>query len=411
MADPLNSPSVKAWEPHINAFVEFVEASDDQWLEDEAAHRLSFTVGVKDIIDVAGAPTRNGSRACLDAAPAMADADVVAALRKAGCQIVGKTTTTEFAFTDPTNCRNPHDLRRTPGGSSSGSGAAVAAGLVDIALGTQTAGSLIRPAAYCGAVGFKPTFGALSTVGVTPLAPSFDTVGVIARSVDNAAISFATMTGEGVDLSIKQSPSKALSGLLDTDATPASYCLDALHDASDRLQSLGGSVDRIVVPADIAKIVRNHRTVMNHEAGQAHQALLAADRIHLLQPKFRAGLEAGAKISAAEAEDAKAMLAEARRDFWECVGDVDTILTLPAPDGAPLLDGTTGFQDWLTPWTVFGGPLIALPWGLDTLGRPRSVMLAGRLGRDAGLLRQAKTLEALAPEAPRPTLPVGEAGR
>lgn len=157
------------------------------------ADLAGITVGVKDIIDVAGVPTRNSGAACAQAKPATIDATVVALLRRAGAHIVCKTTTTEFAFTDPTDCRNPHDVKRTPGGSSSGSSAAVGAGLLDMALGTQTAGSLCRPAAYCGVVGFKPSYGVLSTRGVTPLARSFDTVGIITRSVKLAHQGFVAM--------------------------------------------------------------------------------------------------------------------------------------------------------------------------------------------------------------------------
>ena len=174
MSDPRTTSMFDAWDKQIHAFVALEEFSCQDGLSVGNASLAGLTVGVKDIIDVAGLSTRNGSLTCRQAGPATADAEVVAALRNAGARIIGKTTTTEFAFTDPTNCRNPYDLRRTPGGSSSGSGAAVAAGMVDIALGTQTAGSLIRPAAYCGVVGFKPSYGVLPTVGVTPLAPSFD---------------------------------------------------------------------------------------------------------------------------------------------------------------------------------------------------------------------------------------------
>ncbi len=405
MSTPNQTQLIDAWDVHVHAFVTICDAPSGRQVSDARAPLADLTVGVKDIIDVAGLPTRNGSSACRNAASAAKDAQVVAALRSAGAKIIGKTTTTEFAFTDPTNCRNPYDLHRTPGGSSSGSGAAVAAGLVDIALGTQTAGSLIRPAAYCGAVGFKPTYGLLSTAGVTPLAPSFDTVGLITGSVDDAMISFVAMT----DVDLDQAPSTSLptviSGLFDTGTQPAFDAADALQDASDRIRPEGGAADLTVLNVDAAEIVRNHRTVMNFEAADAHRDLLTAERIEMLQPKFRAGLEAGAMISATEAEDAAAVLTDAQRGFWDGLGGTDIILTLPAPDGAPLLDGTTGFQDWLTPWTVFGGPLLTLPWGLDALGRPRSVMLAGRPDQDVNLLRFARMLEGIAPHLPKPTLP------
>lgn len=388
---------IAAWDPHIHAFVTLCEARAGG-----EGPLSGITVGVKDIIDVAGVPTRNGSEACRDAAPAVQDAAVVAALRAAGACIVGKTTTTEFAFTDPTPCRNPHDLRRTPGGSSSGSGAAVAAGLVDIALGTQTAGSLCRPAAYCGCVGFKPTAGVVPTAGVTPLAPSFDTLGVIARSVALAARAFAVMAPieppvappEPADL-------RALCALWPTEVTPAEDAAAALRDAAAAL----GQVDHAVLEAEVARIVTAHRTVMNFEAAAAHGAMLGDARGKVLKPKFLAGVQAGAATSPEAVAEAKALLAQAKGAFWAQLRDVDLVLTLPTPDGPPLLDGTTGYQDWLTPWTVFGGPLLCLPWGADRLGRPRSVMLAAHPGRDAWLLAVGGMLEGQAPRLQAPTLP------
>ena len=137
----------------------------------------------------------------------------------------------------------------------------------------------------------------------------------------------------------------------------------------------------------------------------AHGAMLADHRADLLQAKFRAGLRAGAVISADEATGAASFLATAKAAFWAGLAGVDAVLTLPVPDGPPLIDGTTGYQDWLTPWTVFGGPLICMPWGLDRLGRPRAVMLAGKPGEDAQLLRMASRLEAQGPPRPLPQSP------
>lgn len=389
------------WERHIHAFAALCT-------EAPLAHGplAGLRVGVKDIIDVAGLPTRNGSDTCHHNPPAAQDAATVEVLRQAGAHIIGKTVTTEFAFTDPTACRNPHDLRRSPGGSSSGSGAAVAAGVVDIALGTQTAGSLCRPAAYCGVVGFKPTFGILSTRGVTPLAPSFDTVGIIAGSVALAQRAFSVFNkrqrGEGRGM-----PAKALCGLWQTQATLDGDALAGLDAAKDALSNLGTEVCEATLKPDVLPIVAAHRSVMNHEAYQTHGAMLADDRMALLKPKFLEGLRAGAAISVDQAARAREVLATAKAAFWNDLADIDVILTLPVPEGAPLMDGTTGFQDWLTPWTVFGGPLVCLPWGMDRLGRPRSVMLAARPGQDHGLLTAAARLAADSPHLPRPVLPSG----
>ena len=391
------------WEQHIHSIVAVCD-TDESAKHTDHGPLSGLTVGVKDIIDVAGIATRNGSDACKDAPSAIKDAKVVASLRAAGAQIVAKTTTTEFAFTDPTACRNPFDLNRTPGGSSSGSGAAVAAGVVDIALGTQTAGSLCRPAAYCGTVGFKPTHGALSNAGVTPLAPSFDSVGVIAGTVAQAQAAFAVMAPWQSHANDAPEP-KAVCGLWPGDVTPETDVLAALEDAARVSACLGVTANEISLQADVDQIVKAHRTVMNYEAAMAHGAMLDDRRAEMLKPKFLAGLRAGAAISPDAAAHATAVLADAKQAFWAGLARVDVVLTLPVPDGPPLIDGTTGYQDWLTPWTVFGGPLICLPWGLDRLGRPRSVMLAGRPGQDAALFAFASRLEENGPPRPLPCPP------
>lgn len=388
------------WDAHIQAFVDLGGASKDP--QNTTSGPLSgLTFGIKDIIDVAGLPTRNGSDACHGAKLAKDDAPVVAALRSAGAHIIGKTTTTEFAFTDPTGCRNPHDLNRTPGGSSSGSGAAVAAGIVDVALGTQTAGSLCRPAAYCGVVGFKPSYGVLPNIGVTPLAPSFDSVGIIARTVALAVQAFGAMAPSESVASLFDQP-KFVSGLWKGDVTPQEDTLTALNDAT---QVFGMDSQHSSLPADVDRIVAAHRIVMHYEAADCHGAMLSDARGNQLKPKFLAALRAGALITPAEAQNAADFLTQAKHEFWQRHADVDAILTLPVPDGPPFIDGTTGFQDWLTPWTVFGGPLVCLPWGTDRLGRPRSVMLAAHPGKDAALLDIAAALERLSPPLPRPKLP------
>ena len=144
---------------------------------------------------------------------------------------------------------------------------------------------------------------------------------------------------------------------------------------------------------------------MNFEAAAAHGAMLEDERVDLLKPNFLAGLRAGAQISPDQAEDTAAFLTAAKQAFWRGLQGVHIILTLPVPEGAPLIGGTTGYQDWLTPWTVFGGPLVCLPWGLDTLGRPRSVMLAAHPGMDAQLLAVAAQIEGRGPPLVRPQTP------
>ncbi|MGC1504280.1 MAG: amidase [Sulfitobacter sp.] len=388
--------SLEDWDKHIHAFVALSDTPA------KAGSLGDLSIGVKDIIDVAGLPTKNGSAACADAQPAARDAPVVQRLRDAGARIVGKTTTTEFAFTDPTPCRNPHDLARSPGGSSSGSGAAVGAGILDVALGTQTAGSLIRPAAYCGAVGFKPSAGLLPSDGVTPLARSFDTVGIIARTTSMAQRAFEVMAPASTTVDLGKP--KAVCGLWDTDVEVAPDWMQAMVEARDVLCRLTDMTSRDL-PASVDHIVSAHRTVMFAEAFSAHHALLA-DKARMLKPKFKAGLQAGREVRDDTLDGARQVLGAARVAFWDTLKGTDLILTLPVPEGAPLIDGTTGFQDWLTPWTVFGGPLICLPWGVDALKRPRSIMLAAHPGQDLFLLSVAGRLESHASQIPAPQLPL-----
>ncbi|MCR9126455.1 MAG: amidase [Rhodobacteraceae bacterium] len=395
---PRPHPDLSEWNRHLHAFAHLQTQTP---LAPGSLAGLYF--GVKDVIDVAGMPTRNGSAVCDGAGPVPRDATIVHRLRAAGATVVGKTTTTEFAFTDPTDCRNPHDLTRSPGGSSSGSGAAVGAGIVDFALGTQTAGSLCRPAAYCGAVGLKPGHGRLPTDGITPLAPGFDTPGVIARSVDIARQAFETMSETALD-KVETSGLNILSGLFGHHILPEADQHDALQAATDACRDGGTSVRAAALRADVDTIVADHRTVMIHEAAAAHGAYLEDGRSALLRPGFLAALQAGRAVSPGQADAARARLRDARAVFWTEHAEADVIVTLPVPEGAPPLDGTTGYQHWLTPWTVFGGPLVCLPWGLDRIGRPRAIMLAARPGGEASALALAQDLEGRAPSLPLPGL-------
>lgn len=394
--------NLAAWEPRIGAFAR-VDDAGFACLDRATGPLAGLAVGVKDVLDVAGLPTRNGSRACEDAGPAQRDAPVVAALRAGGAAILGKTVTTEFAFIDPTDCRNPFDLARTPGGSSSGSGAAVGAGVLDLALGTQTAGSLCRPAAYCGAVGFKPGLGVLSTEGMTPLAPSFDAPGLVARDVATAAAAFAVCAGVDLspdvplDLRVARAP-------FDPHAPMAEAALDALTEAASALAGLAEMQGEARTALSFSAIVADHRTIMLAEAAAAHGAMLDAAP-HRLRPHLAAALAIGRTLPQAEVAAARTRLSDAQAIFWDEMAGCDLLLAPPVPDGAPLLGEGTGYQNLLTPWTVFGGPLLVLPWGLDGLGRPRSVMLAAAPGREALVLTAAAQLAPMSPPLPRPAVP------
>lgn len=423
MADQVESTEtrmrrrLKAWEPRLGA----VGAIDDAAfaaLEQAEGPLAGVAVGVKDVVDVAGLPTRNGSAAFADAPPAARDAPVVASLRSAGAAILCKTVTTEFAFIDPTPTLNPHDPQATPGGSSSGSGAAVGAEVLDLAIGTQTAGSLCRPAAYCGAVGFKPSFGALPTQGLSPLSPSFDTLGFIAADVSLAQRAFAASRGAAAAADgCEDRTDSVLRGAklavppIDPQAPMSPEALAALDAAQQAAAGAGAEFPPLAeIPThdvDLAGVVADHRIVMLAEAAAAHGALLARSA-SALRPKLRAALAEGLAIAPAEREAALARLSEARARFWEAMARYDALLTPPTPGSAPHRDNGTGYQHLLTPWTVFGGPLVCLPWGADAQGRPLSVMLASAPGRDSQTLALAAALETAAPERPRAKPPHAE---
>jgi Asp-tRNA(Asn)/Glu-tRNA(Gln) amidotransferase A subunit family amidase len=377
---------IRSLDPAIRAFAHFVpedfgeEAGCERDADSEFPRGIPF--GVKDVIDVRGMPTRAGSRSRAEIGPAGADAAVVQRLRDLGFVPFGKTTSTEFAFVDPAATRNPHNLDHTPGGSSSGSGAAVGAGLVPFALGTQTAGSLCRPAAYCGVAAIKPSMGRLATTGIVPLAVSFDTVGVIARHVaDAAAIVGSCDPLVADDASLL--PARRLGVLADCFHRNSSSEVGAFHEETIHAAIRGGaSIQVLRLSVSFESVLADHRTVMLFEAYGDHGWLLQGHAAELC-PRFREALCEGAEIDEQTARGAHERLRHARDVLWSSVSDVDALILQPVPDSAPKLDGTTGDQSYLTPWTVFGGPLVVVPGRRDHKGLPMASMIGTSPGRDA----------------------------
>ncbi len=411
------------WEPHIHAWVEIdraaARAQADRLTHEARSGRLrgplhGVPIGVKDVIDVAGLPTRAGSRTRNGEGgmqgPAVVDAEVVRRLRQAGAIVLGKTVTTEFAFTDPAATRNPHDLAHTPGGSSSGSGAAVAAGIVPLALGTQTAGSLCRPAAYCGVTAFKPTRGLVPLDGVVPCGLSFDTVGVIARSTHDAAAYLMPMLGDALlaTPTALAEPRRPLRfGLLPERyyaSTAEPQALEALHQAADGLSSYGHVVAPFDPATDFGAVVRAHRTVMVADAYRAHGWLLDSSG-PLLGPLFKAALQEGQTIGPDERGRALRHLEQTTSVVWRAATGFDALLLLPTTGAAPRGVGSTGSQEYLTPWTAFGGPLFVTPCALSEDHLPLAVMLATAPGRDAEVVAAALALQSTLPELAPPSLP------
>jgi len=338
-------------------------------------------VGVKDIIDTADMPTGYGSPLYETFRPAR-DAACVAVARHAGALILGKTVTTEFAYFQPGKTRNPHAPNRTPGGSSSGSAAAVASGMVPLAFGTQTAGSIIRPASFCGCVGYKPTFDLIDRTGVRPFADSLDTVGVFATTIGDAAF-FASVIAGRPNLRIDDAVLRPRIGLTQTHAWEAAEpaTATALDEAAARLRAAGLEIREVALPDRWRGLLEAQKTIMAFEAAQSHapEILTASDR---LSGKLRELLEAGALIAPENYDAAKALVAEARAGFSDVLDGLDVLLTPSAPGEAPEGLGATGDPVFSRMWTALGVPCISVPGLTGPTGMPVGVQVVGRWGDD-----------------------------
>jgi Asp-tRNA(Asn)/Glu-tRNA(Gln) amidotransferase A subunit family amidase len=340
-------------------------------------------VGVKDIIDTHDMPTECGSGLLAGRRPHQ-DAAAVAAVRRAGGVVMGKTVTTEFAYFTPGKTRNPHDPRRTPGGSSSGSAAAVAAGIVPLAIGTQTAGSIIRPAAFCGVVGFKPSFGRISRAGVQPFAESLDTVGGFARNVADVWLLVEVMAGEVLPASLEPvRPARV--GLCRTAdweaASPETRA--AVERAAEAFGRAGAEVREVELEA-WADLQRAQRGIMASEAARvfAHFRRVAREG---LSDALNALLEEGEAIAPGAY---RGMLGEAARGA-EIFGEADVILTPSAIGEAPEGLSATGDPVFNRVWSLLGGPAVHLPTGRGPAGLPVGVQLVAAPGEDARLAAAA----------------------
>lgn len=347
-------------------------------------------IGVKDVFDTADFPTAYGSPIWVGHRP-RADAAAVALARAAGAVVIGKTVTTEFASYTPGPTVNPHDAARTPGGSSSGSAAAVAAGMVVAAFGTQTAGSIIRPAAYCGVVGYKPSFGMIPRAGMKPLAESFDTAGTFGRSVRDAAMLAVVAAGRAELLRAEEA--RPTLGLCHTDwwaeAEPAQQV--AVERAASWLAAAGWRVVDLP-PLGLDGVNERQSQAIAWETGRA----FSWERAHhadLLSPKFREICARGMAMDAAEHARVWAELSRARAVVADLFGRCDILLTPSAPGEAPVGLAATGAPTFNRLWSVFGGPCLSLPFGTGANAMPLGVQFVGRRGEDALLLAAARAAE------------------
>jgi amidase len=347
-------------------------------------------VGIKDLIDTADLPTTYGSPIYAGHRP-RTDAECVAALRAAGAVVLGKTVTTEFAAYRGGKTRNPHDPARTPGGSSSGSAAAVGDRMVPAALGSQTAGSVIRPASFCGVVGYKPTFGTFSLRGVHPLAPSLDTLGFFVRQVADVPWIAAALSGAHRPAAIAELGRPPRVGLCRTDQWPrAQRSTQALvEDAAVRLSRAGAAVREVVAFDGLAEA---QAIIMGAEAAQAFRDLLQRHEDGLSEV-FRSFLREGARCPPERLRAARDKAEQGRRDLPGVFAELDVLVTAAAAGEAPVGLESTGDPAFCRTWTLLGCPCISLPVLEGPAGLPVGLQLVAPPGADGRLLAAATWVE------------------
>lgn len=408
---------IDEWEPRVHAWVS-VDRKGAQHrareLDDEGQNGRwrgplhGIPLGIKDIIDIAGLPTGAGSRQRAQTR-AECDATVVRKLRDAGAILLGKTVTTQYACFDPPPTRNPWNLERTPGGSSSGSAAAVATGMCLGAIGSQTGGSITRPAIYCGVAGCKPSYGRVSLAGIVPLAPSFDHPGPIARSVTDLAVLLDAISGhDPADphsniepitplgwfpkmTELRRPPALArLGGFFSTMATPVMQ--SAIESALDQLHARGASIVDAVWPPAFAEVHRNHGLIFKYELASSHKTRIREYRDDYL-PGLASLIEEGLTISESAYRDAKRHQAETSREIASLFGDAD-VAVCPAALGPAPGPSTTGDPGFNSPWSYTGLPTVSFPIGLAPDGLPLGLQLVGRRNDERRLFETALWCEA-----------------
>jgi len=379
-------------EPKLRAFAHLPEQAPAALSEGPLA---GVTVGVKDLIDTADMPTDYGSAIYEGHRPA-ADAAVVAQLRELGATALGKTVTTEFAWRHPGATRNPWALDRTPGGSSSGSAAAVAAGIVTLALGTQTFGSVIRPAAFCGVVGFKPSFGQLPRDGVHPLSPSLDHVGLFARALEDVATAFALLKPDAGAIAAGAPGDLRIATLRPPADIASAEQVALFDDACAKLRAAGAHVEAIDLSDALPRLLHVADTLMGFEAAEVFGELRARfpDK---MSASMAAYVDAGKEISEIAHQEAVGAQQGFRMGVGERLAGYDALLTVPATGEAPLGLDHTGDPQFCVPWTTLGFPALSLPVGMSSAGLPLGLQLVGRFGEDRALFAAAQAFLEVCP--------------
>jgi amidase len=344
-------------------------------------------IGVKDIIDTADMPTEMGSPIYKGWRP-RADAACVAQLKAAGALVLGKTVTAEFAGSFPGKTANPLDPSRTPGGSSSGSAAAIADHMVAGALGTQTGGSVLRPASFCGVFGFKPSFGRYNRAGVKPAAESLDTIGWIARTLDDIRLFDSALVGD-------RGPTERLDGaprigLCRTHlwSRAEAATVNAVQDAARRLEAAHADVGEMTLPAEVADLTPARERINNYERARALAFEWENHRSQLSEP-LQQSIEKGFALSFDQYRAAMELARKWRAGIGDCFENCDVILTACVPGEAPLGLGYTGDPKFQELWTLLHLPSIALPTHRGPSGLPVAIQLVGAPAGDERLLEIA----------------------
>jgi Asp-tRNA(Asn)/Glu-tRNA(Gln) amidotransferase A subunit family amidase len=376
---------IAAREPEVRAWAWLDEKQALSQLQSVAGPLHGVPVGVKDVFDTFDMPTQHGSRIYLGHRP-RADSAPVALTRRAGGVILGKTVTAEFATFVPNVTRNPHDLSRTPGGSSSGSAAAVADFMVPLAFGTQTAGSVIRPGSYCGVVAYKPTYNTLPRAGVHPNADTLDTVGVYGRSVEDVAFFTAALTGRGELITSIERPRIAMCRTWEWEHVQPEMAA-CFEQTQKRLQA-----PELALPAAFKALRAAHASILRYEGARS-----LADEYRrfpeLMDPALRKRCEEGYAIDGREYAAALLLAQRIRAQLAEAFGDYDVLLAPAATGEAPLGLSSTGDVAMNVVWTLLHTPAVSVPAGKSPNGMPLGLQAIGRIGDDARTLAAATWIE------------------
>jgi len=388
-------------EPALQAWAWLADCADVTETAGSTGMLAGQPVGIKDIIDVAGWPCCYGSALFADNIAAT-DAELVTRLRAAGAVILGKTVTTEFAYMQISKTRNPHNSRFSPGGSSSGSAAAVAAGHLRLAVGTQTGGSVIRPASYCGVHAMKPTKDSISRNGVLQTSQTLDQVGLFAASLAETGQLASVLTGNRALASAAATAPARTVRLLYLDRLYGDEVADYVHEGLARIaEQLGSCVDiRPAAPARTAQFLATHKMIYDYEINQNIQPKIAGAAPDQLSAEITQALERGRQISHADYQAALRDRAEAISYFTQLLDGYDALLTASSPAEAPVFEQGTGNSVCNCLWSLCGFPAVSLPLLRSQFqitgpaGLPVGLQLTARPDADAALLRAARWAEA-----------------